>query len=610
MHVMRHIIGLIVLFFTLPLFAQTWDSVKGNRDYIWGEGTGPTVAEADRKALNDLISKISLQVSSAVDSHEFNRVDESGVTTESQFQSAIKTYSQATLNNTEKVILQNEPDAHVGRWIRRAELDRIFEGRKNKIRDYVASALKAEEQGKVDISLKDFYWALELLKSLQYPGEEKYTTNEGTETLLLRWIPEQMVKIFKGINVGVKGRSGDDIEVYVTYKGKPVNSLDYTYFDGRDWSNIYSANDGVGVLELAPGYSADNIKLKVEYAYLGESHIDREVESVLNAISGTSMRDAYKDLKVSGASKATVGVNAKKTESFSSVPKAIFRQPEQFAADAAMRNMIEKVITAVSKREYDSVDDCFTPNGLDIYRRLIKYGKAKVVGDKNLSFFKSEDGITVRGVQMSFSFPTGLRKSFVENLVFTLTEDGKIDNIVFGLGQTAQDDIMGKGVWNENVRLALMSFLENYQTAYALKRLDYIETIFDDDAVIITGTVVKRKGGVSSGGDGKTITFGNEIIEYNRYDKDSYLKHLKRSFDSKEFINIRFASNDVRKLGKGGEVYGIQIAQEYYSSNYGDKGYLFLMIDMNDAAHPVIKLRTWQPEKDPNFGIYGPEHFN
>ena len=87
------------------------------------------------------------------------------------------------------------------------------------------------------------------------------------------------------------------------------------------------------------------------------------------------------------------------------------------------------------------------------------------------------------------------------------------------------------------------------------------------------------------------------------------LRQLKRSFDSKEYINLRFANNDVRKMGKGGELYAIQISQEYYSSNYGDKGFLFLMIDINDPEKPIIKVRTWQPEKDPNFGYYGPEDF-
>lgn len=62
----------------------------------------------------------------------------------------------------------------------------------------------------------------------------------------------------------------------------------------------------------------------------------------------------------------------------------------------------------------------------------------------------------------------------------------------------------------------------------------------------------------------------------------------------------------MRKMNGGGELYAIQIAQDYYSSSYGDKGYLFLMVDINDPENPIIKVRTWQPDKDPNFGLYGP----
>lgn len=46
--------------------------------------------------------------------------------------------------------------------------------------------------------------------------------------------------------------------------------------------------------------------------------------------------------------------------------------------------------------------------------------------------------------------------------------------------------------WEEDSRICLIRFLEDYQTAYALKRLDYIESIFSDDAWIITGTVLKK----------------------------------------------------------------------------------------------------------------------
>lgn len=91
-------------------------------------------------------------------------------------------------------------------------------------------------------------------------------------------------------------------------------------------------------------------------------------------------------------------------------------------------------------------------------------------------------------------------------------------------------------------------------------------------------------------------------------------------FQSNQFINIRFADNDVVKMGAGGETYGIQIKQDYYSSNYGDHGYLFLMVDFNDPDNPSIKVRTWQPDRNPNinsnlprsnrdWGIIGPGNF-
>ncbi|MDE6100628.1 MAG: hypothetical protein K2G01_06240, partial [Paramuribaculum sp.] len=251
----------------------------------------------------------------------------------------------------------------------------------------------------------------------------------------------------------------------------------------------------------------------------------------------------------------------------------------------------------------------FTAEARDIYERLIKYGRAKIVGTPTYTFYRNGDNVMARGLQMSFSFRSGLRKSFVEEVVFSFDQTGLINNISFGLGKTAEADILGKGVWDENARFAIMNFLENYQTAYALKRLDYISSVFDDDAVIITGSVSHVPSRKLGTGDGQGMVFAHDIIKYNRHSKDSYLSHLKKSFASKEYINIRFASNDVRKLGKGGELYAIQISQEYYSSNYGDKGYLFLMVDINDPEKPIIKLRTWQPERDPEFGLYGPEHF-
>ncbi len=614
---MRYVSFLILfLFIAFPAPAQRWEAVKGSSQYIYGEGWGTTVAEADRQAINDLISKISLHVASTTNQDETEISDNDSIFSRTSFQSAVRTYSQATLNNTEKIIIENEPDAHVGRWILRSEVAKIFESRKAKVIDYVSSAVKAEAQGKIDVALKDFYWALALLKSLQHPNELKYETEDEEEVMLATWIPRRLNDIFSKISANVSSRVGDDVEVRISYDGKPLTSIDYSYFDGRDWSNIYSAKDGVGTLELAPGNQSSHYQIRFEYEYRSESHIDREVESVLQAMGGTPMRGAYRTIKAVAATaptnNAVTRASASATQlknSFSQTAPAIFKMPETYPdADGRYENILNRVVNAVRQRNYDSVDDCFTPEGLDLYQRLIKYGKGRVLGTPSFTFYNFGGGIMARGLQMSFSFKNGMRKSFVEDITFYFNPDAKIENIVFGLDKTAEADILGKGVWDETARFAIMSFLENYQTAYALKRYDYIERIFDDDAVIITAVVDKRPA-TSRRGDSNVIHVGGDIIRYNRHTKDSYLKALKNSFASKEFINLRLADNEVRKLGKGGEMYAIQISQEYYSSNYGDKGYLFLMVDINDPDNPIIKVRTWQPEKDPDFGLYGPEHF-
>ncbi len=598
---------LVMLFTAISVFSQNWDTVKGNSAYLYGEGWGATVAEADEQALNDLISKISVHVTGSVSHEEFEKSDNKGIEGKSVFNSSVRTYSQATLNNTHKVVIKNEPDAHVGRWMRRAEIDKIFEGRKHKIKDYVSSAINAEGDGKVDVALKDFYWALCLVKSLRYPNEMNYVTEDGEDVLLVNWIPRQINEIFSNLKLSVLNKNGADMEVYITYKGKPVSSIDYSFFDGRDWSNLYSAKDGVGVVELAPGNSASNIQIKIEYEYRGEARIDKDVESVLQILPSSVMRHAYINLNTKKEKAKNESENSL-DNSFSKISPAIYKRPSKIEDTLGCSDKIKQVISAITCKDYDSVKPLFTQEGYEVYTQLLKYGKAKIVGNPLCELYQSNENIIARGLQMSFSFNSGVRQSFVEDVVFYFNNEGLVDNITFGLGDVAVNDILCKGLWNEQARFALMSFLENYKTAYALKRLDYISTIFDDDAVIITGRLVKVPAH-RTGPENQTMNFQNEIIKYNRYTKDSYLRQLETSFNSKEYINLRFADNDVRKLGKGGEVYAIQISQEYFSSNYGDKGYLFLMVDINNPNAPIIKVRTWQPEKDPDFGVYGPEDF-
>ena len=600
----RSLLVAILGFFLFSTYAssQNWESIKENNTYLFGEGWGASIAEADKQALADLISKISVHISNETTNRDESNITNGVLNESSQFSQSVNTYSQATLTNTERIIIQNEPDAHVGRWIKRSEIEKIFDARKAKAIDLVETALRAEEKGKADDALRNYYWALTLLKSLQRPNDVIYTDDSGKSHVLTNWIKEKMEDVFDDLKATVGRRNGDDVELFITYKGKPVNSVDYTYFDGRGWSNIYSAKDGVGVLELAAGNVSTQYQLKYEYEYRGEAQIDKELESVLNVVKGTPMRKAYCNIKQSTGNQQ---VNASK-QSFTSTDKSILSSPKALGNEgAAYAVLLNRIIKSIEAKNYGEVKSLFTPEGWSMYNKLITYGSAKIVGIPNITFFQTGDEVMARGLQMSFSFKNGVRKAFVEDVVFIFDKNKNVTNVAFGLGKTAEDDILNKGVWNETTRTAIMNFLENYKTAYALKRLDYIQSVFDDDAVIITGQVIKKQN------IGKEIMpqISNQIIKYNRQKKEQYIENLTKCFERNEFINIRFADNNVIKMGQGGELYAIQISQDYYSSTYGDKGYLFIMVDINDPKKPLIKVRTWQPEKDPKFGLYGPGDF-
>ena len=227
------------------------------------------------------------------------------------------------------------------------------------------------------------------------------------------------------------------------------------------------------------------------------------------------------------------------------------------------------------------------------------------MGDQNITFFKGAGGtVTARGMKVSFSFTSPKKATFTENLVFTFNKEGKICNVTFGLGKVAEQDILCRNVsWGDDVKAQIMEFMENYKTAYCLKRLSYIRDIFADDAVIIVGKVTRRGEGNTNIGERQMSQFGQDIITHNRYTKDQYLSNLEKCFYNprNKYINVKFAENDIQTLNafNGHKVYGIQIKQLYNSATYGDVGYLFLMVDMTDADKPQIKVRTWKPNQTP-----------
>ncbi len=577
------------------------ESIKSDTAYLWAEGLGYTVEEAGDQALTLLVNGISVNVSN-VSQIRYGEGGERG-SMDDNYSGEINTSAQLTLRNTSQIVLSNEPDARVFVYVKRSDIAKIFSERAKRAVYMVEEAERALKDGKMDYALKSYYWAYALVRSLQYPGEAKYKDARG-EHRLMEWLPLRLKDVLGGIKVEKVGEDGNDVKIAIMYGGEPVQSMDYAFYDGANWSALYVANNGVGIMEMRPGAAKDDMRIRCEYQYKYEVHLDAEIESVMKIMNDRPLKESY----ISVNQEASQAVVLPETYAMGSEEDASVESKSVFAPDdeqlAVCEKAIQQLLAAIRTKNYDAAAGLFTEEGYEVYEQLLKYGQAKIVSAEKLTYTSYNEYTQCRGVMAHFSFKTN-NKKFIEELAITFDENKMISNISFGLGEKAKEDILGKDAWAEYARMILINFLEEYKTAYALKRIDYIESVFDENAVIRTG-VMFSKPRINE----QNKYLNNKYVKYTEQDKGTYIKRLKANFARNEYINIRFANNDIVKLGgMGGEVYGIQIKQDYYSTTYGDTGYLFLMVDLNDPEHPVIKVRTWQPERDPNFGVIGAQHF-
>ena len=137
-------------------------------------------------------------------------------------------------------------------------------------------------------------------------------------------------------------------------------------------------------------------------------------------------------------------------------------------------------------------------------------------------------------------------------------------------------------------RQLILDYVEQFRTSYNQKDLDFLDAIFSDDALIITGKVIKRKPV-----DGIRMP---DKIEYKKQTKQEYLTHLRRIFAVNRTIRVIFDEIQVMRHPISKDIYGVTLHQGYSSDTYSDDGYLFLLWDFRDEQHPQIHVRTWQPD--------------
>lgn len=137
-------------------------------------------------------------------------------------------------------------------------------------------------------------------------------------------------------------------------------------------------------------------------------------------------------------------------------------------------------------------------------------------------------------------------------------------------------------------RQLILDYVEQFRTSYNQKDINFLEAVFSDDALIITGKVIKRKTN-----DGIRLP---DKIEYKKQTKTQYLSNLRSAFARNKSIRVTFDEIEVMMHPVNRDFYGVTLHQGWTSDSYHDDGYLFLLWDFRDEDHPQIHVRTWQPD--------------
>ena len=583
------------LFVSLSVSAQDFESIKNDPSYVWGQGSGESLQSADDNAVKDLVSQISMNIDNQTETTISNeqRGDEakSSVSTSGN----LRVSSSVSLSNCKRLVAEEGSYFIVLRYVPREEIDKMFDARKAKIDDLVRAGERAEELTKVGDALRNYYWALKMTISI--PEEQRSRMRSEGGMLLTTELRERIANILDSVQVSVakieKEDDANSVELRFSYKSRPVTSCDYQYFDGFDWLTV-AVKDGVAVAELPADTKYMQVRLEYEYQKLWKS--DPMVNAILEQLpSRLPYPQAEKRVSVAEI-KAVAPAPIKSTKAVAKEmsvdtltecnKKEVFSQAE----------IIAPLIKAIETRSYDDVRSLCSENGWKWFVKLIKYGNAKIIERNELQLTAFANGYLVRGIKAAFSFKRN-NKTFVEDLVFYIKDD-QIEGINFGLEKSALEDIMRHSMWDAQSRLVLVNFLENYKTAYALERLDYLNAVFSDDALIIVGNKLPQPKVA------EITAVDQESYEHNKLTKSQYMKQLERVFDKQEYVNIQFEDAAVKKTNRTSERYEIIIKQNYYSATYADKGYLYLLADISNPEWPIIHVRVWDEDRN-NLMNYG-----
>ena len=202
------------------------------------------------------------------------------------------------------------------------------------------------------------------------------------------------------------------------------------------------------------------------------------------------------------------------------------------------------------------------------------------------------DGYQIRNIPLMMK-PTGEREfneDEYQEAVVSFDRQGNVESFYLSISMNLYMNVIKSNLELTDLRRRqlILDYVEQFRTAYNQKDLPFLNQVFSDDALIITGRVITQK---------HAEGFFSQKITYNKQSKQQYLTNLSRVFNSANYIKVTFDEIEVNRHPVNPNYYGVTLHQGYTSNRYHDDGYLFLLWDFSNESAPQVHVRTWQPDK-------------
>ena len=201
------------------------------------------------------------------------------------------------------------------------------------------------------------------------------------------------------------------------------------------------------------------------------------------------------------------------------------------------------------------------------------------------------------GVLMNPKEESGYDGEKRREIYIDFDKTGKIVDFNFTLGMNMYTEILKKGeeLGDLDRRMQIIDWCEHFAKAYCDKNMKFMQTIFSDDAIIITGKMTMQRVHTDMGMKDQAK------VKYVQQTKSQYLSNLSRVFASNSYVNVKFEDYTVIRHGAKPNYYGVTLRQKWHTARYSDEGTVFLIWDFTNEEATRILVRTWQPTTEKAF---------